>query len=223
MSSTITESERQTLPQENQHFLNDKKPGKLTRSISIDKMNAYICSQNYYYFINSILFWLKTSQTILQKTIETCIYHVKSFWCNTIVYKILEIIFINLLKYEAVCKNLARIAVEQTKAKTNKIVHKSQNKLMAIVYYLGLIAIFSQFFVIIYFLSGTWPPLGFVFLLTCLYLIIQVQYQIIHFYWTRKPKGELRPSRAEQVRRSTVIVKPREILGKRTISNLQLF
>lgn len=80
--------------------------------------------------------------------------------------------------------------------------------------------IFAQLFVILYFLGTFSCPIGLLFLVGCLCVISHLHWQVLMHY--AKPKLE-RKSRKDNGKRSEVIIKPKKILGTKTISSLNLF
>lgn len=195
MSSTITETEQQSVPKTQIKLT--KKTEKLTRSGSIDKINAYICSHNYY-ILPAILYWIKAS--FLHSTVEKCLIQVKK-----IAYMIFE-------------KNLREINTFVKNKGDLKFDKEDLKRILFIVgVYAGVSTIFTQLFLIVYLLNWFPPPNGMIFLFSCLYVICHMQIKIIRE--SARSKTE-RKSRMESQRK---FITAKKILNSRTISNVNLF
>lgn len=173
MSSTITQSELQTVPKAPINMAIEKPKPELIRTTSIDKIkkfNSFICSQNYY-ILPSILTWLKTSQTVLKCLIFSSV----------------------LLKPSDLTAQLIA---------TVKINYENiQRRLLAIAVYFSLGYIFLQLLVCAYLLCLVFLPAGFVFLMVCLYTVCHLSYRLNSNY-AQNEERKLKESANKKVRQS---------------------
>lgn len=228
MSSTITKSQQQQLNLQDNSTPTIRKTKTpttktkrehFTRKSSIERLkqfNTFICSQHYY-ILPALLYWLKSSTTILQATIETCILLAKKFIFNAT---------INLNNR---CNNIKMlIAIKYNSL--NVIYDTTKHALFVISVYTTIFAIFFQLLLCIYLLSSTFLPGGLIFLFTCVYLISQINFNVL-IHMSKKEKQmkierktsrrDLYLNQKEIVNRN--IIKPKQLLCNRTISNVNLF
>lgn len=173
MSSTITQSELQTVPKAPINMAIEKPKPELIRTTSIDKIkkfNSFICSQNYY-ILPSILTWLKTSQTVLK-------------------YLILSTV---LLKPSDLTAQLI--------ATVKNNYENIQRRLLAIAVYFSVGYIFLQLLVCAYLLCLVFLPAGFVFLMVCLYTVCHLSYRLNSSY-VQNEERKMKESASKKVRQS---------------------
>lgn len=174
----------------------EKPKPELVRSTSIEKIkkfNSFICSQNYY-ILPSLLAWLKTSQTVLQDTMETTIFYFKYLVLSTILMKpskVLEIVKI--------------------------IFEDLRRKFFVLMVYFSFGFIFLQLLVCAYLLCLVFLPAGFVFLMVCLYTVCHMYYRLNSNY-VEVAERKLREGNKKRQSRP----RKRDILKGRTISNFNV-
>lgn len=207
MSSTITQSELQSVPKTpiNLKMTPEIKPKpELIRTTSIDKIkkfNSFICSQNYY-ILPSILAWLKTSQTVLQQTMEKTLFYFKYLIISCVLFKPTDLIT------EKLIENL-------------KIIYNNlKQKVFILTVYCSVGFIFLQLFVCVYLLCLVFLPIGFLFLMTCLYTVCHIYYRL-NLSYLKNSERELRECNNKKVRQSRPKNR-RNILNGRTISNFNV-
>lgn len=191
MSSTITQSELQTVPKAPINMPVEKPKPELIRSTSIEKIkkfNSFICSQNYY-ILPSLLTWLKTSQTVLKYLILT-----------TVLLKPADLTTQLIASCKILYENL-------------------QRRLFVFAVYFSLIFIYLQLFVCAYLLCLVFLPIGFVFLIVCLYTVCHLYYRM-NSAFLKNAERKLKESNNKKVRQSRP--KKRDILKGRTISNFNV-
>lgn len=196
MSSTITQSQQRTVPKASISMTPEKLKPELVRSTSIEKIkkfNSFICSQNYY-ILPSLLTWLKTSQTVLQDTMETTINYFK--------YLVLSII---LLKPARVLE-LIKVYFADLR-----------RKFFVLLVYFSFGFIFLQLLVCAYLLCLVFLPAGFVFLMVCLYTVCHMSYRLNSSY-AEVAERQLRASNKKRLSRPN----KRDILKGRTISTFNV-
>lgn len=194
MSSTITQSQLQTVPKAPINMPLEKPKPELIRSASIEKIrkfNSFICSQNYY-ILPSLLAWLKTSQTLLQETAEKTIFYIKNL--------IISSVFLLLPAVRAIFDNFRR-------------------KLLVVGVYFAVGFIFLQLLVCAYLLCLVFLPAGFLFLMFCLYAVCHIYYRLNSSY-VEVAERKLRES--VNNKRQSRPQKKRDILKGRTISNFNV-
>lgn len=198
MSSTITQSELQTVPKAPSTAPMESKPKpELMRSASIEKIkkfNSFICSQNYY-ILPSLLAWLKTSQTVLQEAMEKTIFYFK--------YLILGIVL-----FKSKTKILTTLQV---------LLDELHRRFFVLVVYFSIGFIFLQLLVCAYLLCLVFLPAGFVFLMVCLYTVCHLYYRLNSSY-IEVAERKLREGNKKRPTRP----RKRDILKGRTISNFNV-
>lgn len=217
MSSTITHSDRQTLAKFGHQSPKQGKKEKLTRTASIDKINAYICSQNYY-MLPAIFYWIKTS--LLHSSAEKFVFYLRSAIYATYLVKLIE----------SKVKDLTSIDLQgQLRGSKVKmyaltlfdqiflIVRDVREKSFSLFVYSCVLGVFLQFSTLLYFLKSMVFPKELIFLFTCLYLITHFKLKILVFYWNRK--FERKSRKEDYIQR----LSPKKILANRTISNVNFF
>lgn len=201
MSSTITQSELQTVPKSSPAMPSDKPKRELTRSTSLEKIrkfNSFICSQNYY-ILPSLLAWLKTSQTVLQRTAEKTMFHFKYLLVS------------GLLHLQAWTLRLSGAIFEDLK-----------RRLFVLAVYASLGFILLQLLACAYLLCVVFLPAGFVFLVVCLYSVCHLGYRLNAWYAEsaeRKMRAGGNPGDARRESRP----RKRDVLKGRSYSNFNLF
>ncbi|KAF2882468.1 hypothetical protein ILUMI_23693 [Ignelater luminosus] len=203
---------------------------KLMRSTSLERIkqfNTFICSQNFY-ILPSLIAWLKTSQTVLQSQIEKCIKSLKLIFVSSILYNL----FLSQLK---VCLVILKTTVYNTYKEIYSsdyipaiemlylIAHHSvslfigniKKRLLVLFMYITVLLIFLQFATCIFLFSTICLPAGLIFMFVCLYFISHINVSVL-FYHLRKQENKLLNVKTEKTPRKF-------ILGKKTISNLNLF
>lgn len=192
MSSTITQSQLQTVPKAPINMMPVEKPKpELIRSSSMEKIkkfNSFICSQNYY-ILPALLTWLKTSQTVLKYLI-----------LSTVLLKPSDLTIKLIANLKNIYENL-------------------QRQLFLITVYCSVGFIFLQLFVCVYLLYFVILTVGFVFLLVCLYTVCHLHYNINCFF-LKKEECKLKKSASKKVRQSRP--RQRDILKGRTISSFNV-
>lgn len=204
MSSTITQSELQTVPKAPINMPVEKPPKpELIRTTSIDKIkkfNSFICSQNYY-ILPSILAWLKTSQTVLQQTMETTMFYFKYLIISSVLFKPADVKTKLITSFNIIYKNL-------------------RHKLFILAVYFSVGYIFLQLLVCAYLLCLVFLPIGFVFLMICLYTVCHLYYRLNSSY-LQNAERKLRECNSKKVRQCRPKSR-RDILKGRTISNFNV-
>lgn len=242
MSSTVTTSIQQQLPKpEEPIFLNrgkkrqqpptklDEKRDRFTRTSSIERLkrfNTFICSQHYF-ILPALLYWLKSSKTVLQSTLETCIQFAKNllfhYFNSRRMFGFYNIRHADLLP---ALKMLISVKYDSW-----NIVYKSTKRtLFALCVYTTMLAIFFQLMLCFYFLSKVFLPGGFLFLCSCIYIISHINFNVLIHMSHKEIKVQQRQTSrkdlyltSERTARSRSIIKPKQILGNRTISNVNFF
>lgn len=240
MSSTITTFEKQQLPK-SETIINDTKERieseilrkklenkreHFTRTSSIERLkrfNTFICSQHYY-ILPALLCCLKSSKTILQSTLNSCIHYFKDLIYKSETYKFLAFHILRLNDIVPAMKMM--IAV---KYNSFHIVYKSTKEILfALCVYTTILAIFAQLLLCLYFLTSTLLPGGFIFLCTCIYLISQLNFNVLK-HMSRKESAKIcqRTTSRKDLYTNTInttnVIKPKQMLCNRTISNVNLF
>lgn len=210
-------------------LFNAKRP-KLMRSTSLQRIkqfNTFICSQNFY-ILPSLIAWLKTSQTVLQSQIERCIKSIKLLFVSSLLYSLL----LNQLKvclvifkttayntYKNICSNDYIPAIEMLYIIADHVVSlligSIKKKLLTLFMYITVLLIFLQFATCIFLFSTICLPAGVIFLFVCLYFISHINVSVL-FHYLKKQENKLLSVKTEKTSKKFM-------LGKKTISNLNLF
>lgn len=210
------------------------KRNNFTRSPSIEKIikfNTFICSQSFY-ILPSILAWLKTSQDVLQFYAGKCITTIKSAVYATIFYKIIEAQFsiigkafedVSFLEPKEILAALYRVVIE-TRASIENVSEQVKRRILKVVVYFSFFYVFLQLSLCLWTLSWVMVPFGLLFLLGCLVIISYANFQCLRFIEIQEMlKEEERNATPTSTHISRKYIRTRDILGKRTISNVKLF
>ncbi|XP_065171503.1 uncharacterized protein [Atheta coriaria] len=189
---------------------------KLSRSASIErikKLNTYICSQNYF-FLPALITWLRAPHDKLQASLERFIAILKFMLFSTFLPRLAIKLCISaaLMSYRSLHNFQSRIIP------TFEEILKS-TKFIQFAVYFALTAVVLQLVTCLYYLSGVMQSGGFVFLCSCLYLITQMNYSCLQFFLREKETFSMVGGRMVQVQKR---LSRKDILGKRTISNMNL-
>ncbi|XP_017781952.1 PREDICTED: uncharacterized protein LOC108566533 [Nicrophorus vespilloides] len=219
MSTELRESERQRMEDERTKAY---KRSRFVRSSSLErirKFNTYICSQNYY-ILPAILTWLRNSSTVIQTNFERSIIYSKATIYNSTVYKVSRICTkANISMYLDDFRDFSRHAKDE-------FCMFFSERLAICGVYATIVAIFVQLLVCLYTLCTALMPAGLVFMIGCLYYITHLNLKCLKFFIDQEaqlaqqntPKKISTPSPVKTKRLSR-----KDILGKRTISNFNLF
>jgi len=214
---------------QHQDFLQQRRQ-RFMRSASIERIkqfNSFICSQNYF-LLPALIAWLKTSQTVFHFHIERCILFLKSIFTASIIYKV----FVGQCKACANSLNTrAKLCLHNIKNSdaipalemlffilhhsTSSLVANIRRKLYVLCIYATLVLIFLQLATCIFFMCNAYLPGGLIFLFVCIYLISHLNVSVL-FHYLKMEEDKLLNAQSDR--------KPKKfILGKKTISNLNLF
>ncbi|XP_071057198.1 uncharacterized protein [Onthophagus taurus] len=181
--------------QETKTNLSPKKK-QFNRNPSLEKIinfNAYICSQNFF-ILPALLTWMKTSQSILQAYSEKC---------TNLVKNLIKLDFLTIIQ------------------DLNKMGKETKRKLLEISTYTCLFLVFLQLTTCLILLGINSMPGGLIFLLVSISYICYMNYLCLRLIILKqKYKDEQKNFENEA---TTKYIRPKDILGKRTISSLNLF
>lgn len=239
MSSTITETERRSVPSPTTaaETLTNKRQ-HLARTGSIEKLkkfNSYICSQHYY-ILPSLLLWLKTSQTILTSNMEKCIAHLKStflictirdvalFRCAAVVGETKHKQFYKLTAAD-VLPVLNMFAVRLCATLLTVYAYIKYLVLVVSVYF-AVFVVFLQLVGCVLLICLKMPPLGFIFLVLCVafmgHIAAQVMFTCDNKRDTQNTNDKQQMPNGENTKDKRKLRKRLSLIGK-TISNIKLF
>ncbi|GJQ72495.1 hypothetical protein Trydic_g5037 [Trypoxylus dichotomus] len=237
MSITTTEPEEASYTQhetDTYKLRNDlRRRSNFTRTSSLEsiiRLNTYICSQSFF-ILPSILAWLRTSQTVLTSYAEKCTTTIKSAVYSSIVYKIIEAQFtivaiafkgVSIFEPKQLLGALNVILIE-TNRSLERIPENVKRKMLKATVYFSFFFIFLQLLVCLLRLSWVSVPYGLIFLLGCLATISFANFQCLRFIEIEELLKEEDTNAAASTHVSRKYIRRRDILGKRTISNVKLF
>lgn len=238
MSSTITETERRSVPSPTTpaETLTNKRQ-HLARTGSIEKLkkfNSYICSQHYY-ILPSLLLWLKTSQTILTSNMEKCIAHLKSMFliCTIRDVALFRCAVVGETKqFGAFYKLTAGDVLPVLNILTVRLcaqlltVYEYMKYLALVVsVYFAVFLVFLQLVGCVLLICLKMPPLGFVFLVLCVAFMGHIAAQVMFTCANKREKqntSDKQMPSGDNAKDKRKLRKRLSLIGK-TISNIKLF
>lgn len=173
--------------------MKEKPTSKLVRTSSLERireLNNYICSHNYF-FLPSLLNWIKASQTGLESNIDVATTFYQHLLYNILLCKIID--------FQMICKGCFKHSKKSFSFHLLQLVYKTSSKitdsdfLFKLAIYASVAIVGLQMFTCFYLLFVKSPPGGLLFLSGgCVWSVAYLFYEsVIHFEKQRR-KGSLK-------------------------------